>query len=502
MPVNELPLLGLLQLVPVAGAMLLSRIRQDTTAKWIGLGVGLLELGLAIWLYQLFDTDNPAWQWTERFPVAGPLTYLVGADGFTVLFILLTAFLTLLVAAYGGMVRHFTPLPRFLAVVFASEAALMAQFATLDLLWFTLMSLAHTLFVGHLLATWAISPDERPAINRYYQFMGLSLLLMLGATMILGWNHAAGTESGWRFDLPSLLADHRSSYLQSIIFYLLFYGLAIRIPMFPLHGWLPMVAERGTVASAMVLLLGLKSGIYGMLRFLFPLLPDAVWKWHGYVIAFAAVGIFYAALLALVQNNLRKLLAYAVISHTGVLVIGLFSLQSHSFQGGAILASTFGLAISTLLMMAGIVYIRTNTMLLVQLGGLFDHLPIIGVAFFIAGLAVVGMPGTPGFAAVHLILEAAIDRFGSLVTITAALGNVAAAACLLWAFQRAFLAPRAAQHKMMEAIPPATLAEKGIAITLIAVQLVAGFYSDPWLHLVKQSAHTLAAPYAEREARP
>ncbi|MBA1332231.1 NADH-quinone oxidoreductase subunit L, partial [Candidatus Endoriftia persephone str. Guaymas] len=140
--------------------------------------------------------------------------------------------------------------------------------------------------------------------------------------------------------------------------------------------------------------------------------------------------------------NLRRLLAFAVVSHTSVLLIGMFSLNLAAFESSVMLSVNFGLAITTLLFMLGFVYRRTHTLLMARLGGLFDHIPLIGIAFLIGGLAIVGMPGTPGFNAVHLTLEAAIHRFGALVTIAAALGNVAAAGFLLWAFQRSFLAPQ------------------------------------------------------------
>lgn len=492
------PLLSALQLLPLMGAAGVAWLRREGWALWAGLSVAGLELALAVHLYRHFEVGRAGWQWLERLG-----RYGVGADGFTVLFVLLAAFLCLLVAVYGSLVRHFRPVRRFLAVVLVMEAALMGQFVTLDLLWFVLLGAVQVVCAGHLLNVWATSPEEGPAVERFHQFQWIGQLLLLGAALMLGWGYADATGGAPRFDVVSLGGQPAPPGRQGIIFYLLLYGLAIRLPMFPLHGWLPLVAERGTVASALVLLLGLKTGVYGMLRFLFPLLPEAVWQWHGYVVAVAAMGVFYAALLALMQRNLRLLLAYAVVSHTGVLVMGLFSLQGQSFQGGAILAGNFGLAVSTLLLMAGIVYLRTNTMLLARLGGLMDRLPLIGVAFFVASLSIAAMPGTPGFDAAHLLLEAAMERFGALVTVTAALGNVAAVACLLWAFQRAFLAPPVGREAegMVKGLARATPVELAIAGVMIAVHLVAGFHSEPWLELVEKPAQGLAHPYEQLGGR-
>lgn len=497
------PLLGLLQLLPALGAGAVFLMRRDLPALTIGLTTAALELGLVLLVAAGFDSTLPGVQMVERLPLAGPLGYHAGADGFTVLFLLLTAFLCLLVALYGGRVRHFSPLSRFMGVVLAMEAALMSQLVTLDLLWFTLMGALQVVCAGHLLKVWATSEEEGPAVIRFHQFMWTGILLLAGATLMLGGGYASATDGPWRFDLISLASAPLPAEQQTVAFYLLFYGLAIRVPLFPLHGWLPLAAERGTVASALVLLLGLKTGIYGMLRFLFPLLPHAVLQWHGYVVAIAAIGVFYAALLALMQQNLRRLLAYAVVSHTGVLLMGLFSLHAESFQGGAILAGNFGLAVSTLLLMAGIVFLRTQTMLLDRLGGLFDHLPVIGAAFFVASLAIVAMPGTPGFDAAHLVLEAAMERFGALVTVTVALGNVAAVACLLWAFQRAFLAPAGTGAATpTELVHRASGLETAIALGMIAAQLAVGFHSEPWLHLVEGPAQALAAPYSHIQEGP
>jgi NADH-quinone oxidoreductase subunit M len=475
------PVLALLQLLPLAGALAVLALRRKGPAIALGIGVASAELGLGIYLYRALDQGSADLQFAERWTPIPPINYHAGVDGVSVLFILLTALLCLLVTIYGP-VRRLDPAPRFLGVVFAIEATLMSLFTTLDLIWFLAASAAQLVLVGYLLWRWATSPARDLALTRFYQFMGTGLVLLLAGVLMLGWSHADANGGTWTFDLTELAGVAVDPAISSVIFFLLFYGLAIRTPLFPFHGWLPLVAEHGNVAVGPALLLGLKVGIYGMVRFVFPLVPEAVLHWSGYVVAFATAGIFYAALLALMEANLRRLLAFAVVSHTSVLVIGLFSLGQAAFQGSLMLSATFGLAIAGLLFMTGLVYQRTRTTLLDKLGGLFDQIPVIGVAFFVAGLSIVGMPGTPGFDAAHLMLEAAIERYGAVETLAAALGNVAAAAFLLWAFQRAFLAPRSAD--LPATIAPASVMERAIAGVLILVLLGAGFYSEPWLRLV------------------
>ncbi|MEN8167373.1 MAG: NADH-quinone oxidoreductase subunit M [Pseudomonadota bacterium] len=488
------PILGVLQLLPLGAMAMMLLVGQSRRVLLLGVIAAALELLVALDLYRLYDHASPVMQFAERFQLFGPFGYHAAADGLTVLFVLLNAVLTLLVVLYSH-VRGLQPLSRVLIMVFGVEATLMSLLVTVDLFWFLLMSALQLLPVGYLVWRWATSPERDMMSIRFLQFMGTGLLLLLVGTLMLGWNYADATGGGWSFDLFQLSSVEVSTPIRSLTFFLLFYGLAVRTPLFPLHGWLPLVAEHGSIAVAPVFLLGLKTGIYGMLRYVFPLMPEAVLQWHPYVVAFAVTGVFYAALLALLQVNLRRLLAFAVVSHTGVLVIGLFSLGELSFEGSVMLAVNFGLAITGLAFMSGLVYKRTGTMLLNRLGGLFDQIPVIGIAFLVAALSIVGMPGTPGFDAVHLVLEDSMHRFGALVTIAAALGNVVAAGFLLLAFQRAFLARHSDGGPKHRVEPPSAL-EQAVAVMVILVLLGTGFFSEPWLELTEQSMKGLSALYA------
>jgi NADH-quinone oxidoreductase subunit M len=487
------PLLALLQGIPLLAALLMLTLRNSRYTIPAALTAAAVQLILTLYLYASYDLTSTALQFAERLALPGPFDYHAGVDGVSIVFLLLTALISLLVLVYGP-VRGLGPAWRLAAAVFAVQATLTASFVTLNLMWFVLLSSIQLGLIGYLLGRWATSPDKEPALIRYYQFMGTGVLLLLLGTLMLGWNHADASGGRWSFDLLELQQVPVAAALQSVVFFLLFYGLAIRTPLFPLHGWLPPVAEHGNIAVAPTLLLGLKIGIYGLLRFVFPLLPEAVEQWHFYVAAFAVVGIFYAALMAMLQTNMRRLLAFAVVSHTSILVLGLFSLDPLAFQGSVMLSVTFGLALATLVFMTGLVYRRTKTTLLNKLGGLFDHIPLVGLAFLLAGLSIIGMPGTPGFDAAHLVLEASIHRFGGLVTIAAALGNVLAAGFLLWAFQRAFLAPSPG-GKPYRDVQRITAAELLVTGMVVFVLLAAGFYTEPWLELIDMPLKNLSSLY-------
>jgi NADH-quinone oxidoreductase subunit M len=487
------PILTLLQLLPLASMLLVWLLRHHRWLVPAGLAAALAELLLGIDLWRHYDTELAGFQFVENAQLLPQLTYHAGVDGVSVIFILLTGLLTLLIALYG-VVRELKPYNRLYLMIFSVQASLMGLFVTLNLLWFVLLSGLQMGLIGYLLWRWGNSPDKELALKRVSQFMSVSILMLVAGALLLGWNHADSHHGVWSFNLLHLAQTPVSDTFRSVAFFLLFYGLAIRTPLFPLHGWLPMIAEHGNVAVAPTFLLGLKIGIYGLLRFILPLLPTAVVEWHNYVAVFALIGIFYAAFLAMMQNNLRRLLAYAVISHTGILILGIFSLEHAAFMGSVILSATFGLALAALVFTTGLLFRRTHTTLLDNLGGLFDSLPFLGITFLIGGLAIIGMPGTPGFDAVHLILESAIHKFGALVTIASALGNVVAAGFLLWAFQRAFLAPRPNGRQPFQVIP-ITRSEVFVVSALIIVLLGAGFYIEPWLTLIDKPLAALSAIY-------
>jgi NADH-quinone oxidoreductase subunit M len=489
----ELPILLLLQLVPAVGAAIIFFARSDKWAVSFSRGLALTVLALAILAMHRLDASSAEFQLAERLDLFGFPVYHAAADGITVLFVVLTAALTVLLTLYG-LVRGLGSTHRLAAVLLAAEALLMSMLVTINVLWFALASAAELGLVAYLLGRWSTSTEENRALamTRFMQFQGAGIALFLFGVGILAWGHADATDR-WSFDLLDLMQVRAEGKFQSAAFFLMFYGLAIRTPLFPLHGWLPHVAQRGMVAVAPALLLGIKVGVYGMLRYVLPLTPDAVETWQMYVVGVAMIGVFYSAVLAFLQTNLRRLLAFAVVSHTSLIVIGLFTLEAVGLQGAIMLAVNFGLAVTVMLFMVGFVFRRTRTTDLDQLGGLFDRIPFIALVFLVGGLAIVGMPGTPGFDAAHLMLEAAIERYGALPTVATALGNVVSAGFLLWGFQRVFLAPRAdGERAKVDRVEPMEYFVGGLALLIL---LVAGFYSEPWLNLTDAAVKALGARF-------
>ncbi len=488
-----LPLLSLLLGVPVFGMLAAWRARQAQTAFALGLAVAGVELMLAVKLLFWFEPRTPGMQFVERFELLPWLEIHLGVDGISVLFLPLTALLTLFVMLYAQSYRQERP-GVFIVVVLALEAALMGMFTALNLAQFWGFALAEVLPAAVLIARWGTSPARRQVARTFARAMLGGLAALLAGILLLGWNHAAATGGTWSFDWFALRGTPAPAGQQSLIFLLLLAGLAVRLALFPFHAWLPVVAQHGTVAMGMTFLVGAKVGVYILLRFVFPLLPAAVQQWAVWMVALGLAGMLYGALLALMQNDLRRLLAFAVISQSGALAVGLFSLNPAGLRGGLLLALNLGLAASGLFIVAGLLYHHLGTTRFHRLGGLFDTAPLLGLTFLVVVLGSIAMPGTPGFEAAHLALEGVIEAFGwGIATLTAA-GNVLAAGYLLWAYQRIFLA----RNPKGITPPLADLRSRELIMAglLCAVMVSVGLYADPWIRMIGGAVDEVARLFA------
>lgn len=487
---TTVPLLALLQLLPLLGGAAVLAAGERRAAVIGGKVAALLTLLVAVAVTVHIDPAVADLQLAERLPVIG---YHAAVDGVSAIFILLTALLTLLLTLYG-MSRGMLSPGRLFAVLLVAEGVVMTMLVTMNIAWFALASALNLATVVFLLRRWAVSRAENQALARFIQYQGFGWLLFVAGAIVLAWGHADVSNGRWSFDAFDLIHTPPLGKFQSAAFFLLFYGLAVRTPLFPLHGWLPNMAQHGLIAVAPAMMVGVKVGIYGMLRFLLPLTPTAVDYWQPYVVGFAMTGVFFSAALAFQQTNLRRLLAFAVVSHTSLLVIGVFSLHAAGIQGSVLLAANFGLAVTGMWFIVGFVFRRTGTTELAELWGLFERIPFLAVAFMVFGLAIIGMPGTPGFDAAHFVLEAAIDQFGALSTVATALGNVSAAGFLLWAFQRAFLT--AHEHGVVPDVDRTLPMEYVVAGTALATLVIVGFFPEPWVHLTEAATRAMAARFA------
>lgn len=462
------------------------------STRYLGPLFAGLELGLVLYILIAFDSDRADLQFKARYTVLPGLEWLIGMDGTGILFIAVTALLFFFLALYG-MGKKTEPSGADVSTLLGFEALLMGLFTTQNLLLFGCLSVLELIPIGFLLKAHRSDAASRPGNRLYWQFMVSGLFLLWAGIVLLGWHHAH-VAGFWSFALDDLQRTPLPETLQRITFVLIFYSCAIRLAQFPLHTWLTELAKHPLNPSFVILLVGTKVGLYALLRFVLPLLPDAVHDFRPLVAGLGVVGIFYAAILALMQIRLHRLLAFALVSNTGMLLVGIFSLNTEGLSGSLLLSFNTGLAAAGLFISADSLLRRTRTALLPRLNGLFDPLPLVAIMFLLSSLSSMAMPGTPGFDAAHLLLEGAIEAHEWSVTIAVAVGNVLSTAFLLYAFQRIFLTKK--RETSLRVVHEQLYVNETLLTGLICLILLGvGFYVEPWMDLIEATNIKLAEPY-------
>ncbi len=483
------PILSILLFLPIILLITLSFVRDEAVAYRFGLTGAVLELIFACVLAVRFIPDVADMQFVERggtLPLLG-IGYHLGVDGISVMFVPLTALLTVLAFLYAEPAVK-ADLRHYLIAILGFEAAMIGVFIALDLMLFWLFFVLELIPSYFLIARWGTGEKRREAALNYVAVMVAGSLLMLWAILLLGQNvQSAGITGETSYDLLTLLTVPVPVELQTLVFFLLFLGLAIKAPIFPFHTWMPRVLEQGPVVGMSIFLVGIKLGTYGFLRFVIPLLPEASKQWFWLMALLGVAGILYGSLIALIQSNLRRLLAFASLSHMGVVVLSLFSLNVAGFQGGLLQMINLGVVGTGLFFVAGFLYTRLGPPELSAMGGLGHYAPVLTFTFLVIGVAGIGLPGTGGFNGEHLVVIGAMQVHWAMA-LAAGVGTFLTAAYFLWYFQQGFLGPANPQR----AIPDIRRRELFIAATLGAMIFWIGLDSGPFLRTMNGSVRALA----------
>jgi NADH-quinone oxidoreductase subunit M len=485
------PILTVLTLLPLL-TMLVVLATKYAHCLSIGIAGAVVNVLLSLYLLHVFDSAAPGIHLAESLDFLG-MGYRVGVDGTNILFVPLTTILGLLALVYTSITRHRSD-RSFVACLLAYQTILIGAFVALNAMQFWLWCLLELLPVVLLSVSAGTGGRRNQVVKAVLQYWLSGLAMSLAGFLLLS---LGLMQSGLAFSFDWLTLKHHNLAIpnETLIFILLFFGFAIRMPLFPFHAWLPLLAEHGTAASVAIFITGLKLGIYALIRFILPLVPGAAEQWADFVVWLGLIGIFYGALLALMQINMRRLLAFAVISHTSMLAIGVFSFNDFALEGSILLSVAYGLATAGMLFSIGLIYERTRTSFLPRLGGLFESNATVGLLFLISALSTMVMPGTPGFDAAHLLIEGAIEEHGWWVAIAISLGNVLAAAFLLWAFQRLFIAHSKRYMQPYSSIHHPVVQERIIALAICGLLMATGFYTTPWLKFIDQEASEIHQHY-------
>lgn len=441
---DSFPILSLCLSWPLLGAVILVFIKNQLLAKRLTLVVAGLEVFLTLAAVQVFNPEYGGFQLQETTAWIPDLNihYQLGVDGISVLFLPMTALVTLMaLLASWNSVQH---LSRFhLALMLTLEGVTIGVYTSLDLSLFFLFWELTLPPIFFLIGLWGIGAERRYAAMKYTLYMLFGGVPLLFAIILLALNHAklsgGAIPQDLVFSLPILLNTPIATADQELIFFLLILGFAAKAPLPPFHTWLPTVAMEAPVQIS-ALLMALKLGLYGILRFAIPLAPSAAME-HGWLLAIiGAITLIYAGLIALKQTNLRRLLAYSSISHVGLVLMGIASFTLQGLQGAVMQLLNFSIVAGSLMLIAGMIQQRLGSNELVQLGGLAKPMPRLTAMFFLFALSSIGVPLTNGFPA-ELLLFIGIFQTYPALSIVCLFAAVLAAAYVLGFIRRGFFGP-------------------------------------------------------------
>ncbi len=478
----DLPLLFLLLAAPLAGIGLVWLAPEKSARDAAGLA-SLLAFALCVAILVRFDNAVTGFQFAAELPWLPDLgiAFRVGIDGISLLFLPAT---TLLFAAAIGSLRATQVNARlFFSLILLLEAATLGVFVAVDLAFFFACWELTVLPLWLLIRLWGVGPRRAEAATQY-----ALLMLTGGVPMLFGLLTVALAGPVPQFDLAVLLASAREQPLslatQTLVFVLLLICFSIKMPLVPLHTWLPKIAMEGPVA-VVALVAGMKLGIYGLLRLAVPLAPEAAVSLAWLLTGLGVITLLFGALAALVQTNLRVMLAYVGVSHIGLLLLGIAGFRLPALQGVLLLAPNFALVAGGGMLAASFLQARTGSCDVQNLGGVVQRMPLLSTFFLLCGLAGLGLPLTSGFAGEWLILVDTLRlRTGAGLAALAAL--VIGAAAFLGLYRKCFFGPvlRDSVRDAADLLPR----EAGAALAIGAAILVLGIFPQPLLDFTRGAA--------------
>ena len=434
----QLPILSILIFLPIVGIgiLLILDRKRHKGLKIATLAISVVEFLVSLPLWFDFNSQTAAMQFVERrewMPTYG-ISYYVGIDGFSLLLIMLTTFLTpLCVLATWDDIQ--VRVKEFMVCLLALMSGMIGVFVSLDLFLFYVFWEVMLIPMYLLIGVWGNPARRVYAAIKFFLFTMFGSLLMLVAILVL-YFHYGKTTGTYTFDLLKLYGVSIPFNMQFWMFLAFGLAFAIKVPMFPFHTWLPDAhTEAPTVGSVILAAVLLKMGTYGFLRFNMPLFAEAA---HYFVPLFsilAVIGIVYGALVSMVQKDLKRLIAFSSVSHLGFVMLGLFTFTMPGVQGGIIQMINHGLSTGALFLIVGMIYERRHTRMISEFGGLCTPMPVFAIIFMIVTLSSIGLPGLNGFVGEFLILLGAFQTNKIYATI-AATGVIFAACYMLWMFQR------------------------------------------------------------------
>lgn len=471
----EFPLLSFLIFLPLIGALFILLLGggeeavSARNARNVALWTSLVTFVLSLTLWVNFDKASASFQFVENLPwfKGHGINYHLGVDGISLFLILLTTFLTpICILASWRSIKH--RVREYMIAFLLLETMVIGVFAALDMVLFYLFFEAMLIPMFLIIGVWGGENRVYAAFKFFLYTLAGSVFLLLAILYIY---QQTGT-----MDIPTLMIEvpHMSLQVQRWLFLAFLVSFAVKVPMWPVHTWLPDAHVQAPTAGSVILAgILLKMGAYGFLRFSLPMLPQASHYFAPLIFGLSVIGVIYASLVALMQEDMKKLIAYSSVAHMGFITIGIFTFNAEGIDGAIVQCLSHGLVSGALFLCVGVLYDRMHTKEISRFGGLVQRMPMFAAVFMFFTMASIGLPGTSGFVGEFLVLVGAYP-VSKLTTALAATGVILGAAYMLWLYARVVFGE--AVSREVKKINDISAREIVMFVPIIALTLLLGIY--------------------------
>tara|TARA_B100000686_G_scaffold207344_1_gene214274 strand:+ start:7444 stop:8940 length:1497 start_codon:yes stop_codon:yes gene_type:complete len=485
----DFPILSSIIFLPLLGALFIFLFKNNKdnnkSAIYVSLFTSLANLALALFLWNIFDKNFSGFQFIEEKDwISGLIKFKLGIDGISILFIILTTFIApICIVSCINSVKERTK--EFLIAILILETFMIGVFSSLDLVIFYLFFEAGLIPMFLIIGVWG-GPRRVYSAFKFFLYTLLGSVLMLVAIITIYW--LVGTT-----DVVEIYKIKISQEYQYILWLAFFSSFAVKMPMWPVHTWLPDAhVEAPTAGSVILAAILLKMGGYGFLRFSIGMFPVASEYFIPLIYSLSIIAIIYTSLVALMQEDMKKLIAYSSVAHMGFVTLGIFTFTKQGIDGGMFQMISHGLISAALFLSVGVLYDRTHSRLINSYGGVVHYIPKYSLIFMIFTLAALGLPGTTGFLGEFLILVGVFQK-NYLVALLATTGVVLAAAYMLWLAKRVIFGET--KNPGIKSLKDINFFEGTTLFLLASAIIVFGFYPDPLLETMNVSVNDLLDNY-------
>ena len=484
------PILSAITFIPLIGALFVFLTRSEKDEKnsgaiYISIFTSIVNFFIILFVWYSIDKTTSDFQFIEEYNwISGFIKFKFGIDGISILFILLTAFI-IPICIFSCINSVKTRLKEFLIALLVLETFIIGVFCSLDLVIFYLFFEAGLIPMFLIIGIWG-GPRKVYSAFKFFLFTLLGSVLMLVAIIAIYW--ISGTT-----DITEIYQTGIPSEYQYLLWLAFFSSFAVKLPMWPVHTWLPDAhVEAPTAGSVVLAAILLKMGGYGFIRFSVGMFPVASEYFTPLIFSLSTIAVIYTSLIALMQKDMKKLIAYSSVAHMGYVTIGIFTFNKQGIEGSIVQMFSHGLISAALFLSVGVLYDRTHSRLIKTYGGIVNLMPKYSFLFMIFVLGTLGLPGTSGFVGEFLVLVG-VFKVNYLVAILASIGVILAAAYILWLYKRVVFGKM--ENIQLKKIKDVNLSEAAILGVLSTAVLFFGFYPDPLFQTVNVSVDNLINNY-------